>query len=300
MAASLALRATGHSKAVVQFELTERDIRRSLRVTVTIFVVIVALVVLLACANVANLLLASAAGRRREIGTRLAIGATRGRLVRQLMTESLILSGLALVVGLLVAQIALPALAARIQLPPEFDVSLDPRVFFVIAGLSLVVGLLTGLAPARWGYRTDVISTLKSDQTGAPSPLPRAWLRSLLIGGQAAISALLLVMAALLTRSLVESTSADLGFDIDRLITASISTRTAKGTVEGTDLTAIRDAVLHVPDVEAAAFASTPPFTVRMSPQPLNGLGVSRNDTSPEDLRHGRNSPASRPYLHRR
>jgi putative ABC transport system permease protein len=279
VAASLALSANGNAKAVVQFEPAERPMRRNTAVVVTIFVVIVALVVLLACANVTNLLLASAASRRREIGTRLAIGASRGQVVRQLMTESLLLSSIALAAGVVVANLALPAFARLIQIPPAVDVSPDLRLFIVIAVSSLAIGLLAGLAPARWAYHADVTAALKSDQTSAPLPLPRARLRSILIGGQAAISILLLVLAALLTRSVVESAYADLGFDLNRIVTASISTR---GPGSSIDPATIRDVVLRVPEVEAAAFATAPPFAGVMSPQRLNGAGIYRNDTSPE------------------
>ena len=132
----------------------------------------VGLIVLLACANVTNLLLASAASRRREIGTRLALGASRGRVVRQLLTESVLIGIVAGGFGLLVSSQVLPAFAALIQVPPTFDVSPDGLVYAFVGTLTIAVGIIAGLAPARFGRRGNLVSALQADQPSAPRRLP--------------------------------------------------------------------------------------------------------------------------------
>jgi predicted permease len=245
---------------------------------------IVGLVVLLACANVTNVLLASAAGRRREIGTRLAIGASRGRVVRQLLTESMMLGVAASAVGVLIAIASVSSLSRLLNVPVAVDVAPDPTVYAGVALVTVVIGVLAGLAPARYGGGGDITTSLKVDQLTAPLPLPRARLRSLLVGGQAAISVVLLVLAALLTRSLADSMFVDVGFDIDRVLTANVSTAGAPKT--GADHDAhwgqMREQVLAVPGVAGAAFGSLVPFDFGSAPQQLNGVRVSRNETTPE------------------
>ena len=275
--------------------------RRDTVVVGSVLMAIVGLVVLLACANVTNVLLASAAGRRREIGTRLAIGASRMRIFRQLLTESVLLGIAASAIALLGARALLPSLAAMMRVPNALDVSPDPTVYAFVGFLTIVVGVLAGMAPARYGYKGDITSSLKVDQLSAPLPLPRARLRSILIGGQAAISAVLLVLAVLLTRALVDSVFIDVGHDVDRLITVGIST---SGAPKGSSAYAahwsrMREDILGVPGVGAAAFASLPPFDGgRSAPQSFDGIRVSRNETTPEVLRRGWHPHRARPGVH--
>ena len=253
---------------------------------VAILMTTVGAVVLLACANVTNLLLASAASRRREIGTRLAIGASRGRIVRQMLTESLLLGLLGGALGLVIAIQILPSFAALIQVPPAFDVSPDFSVYAFVAMVTLAVGLIAGLAPARYGRGGDILSALNTDQHAAPRPMPRGVLRSMLIGGQAAVSIVLLVLAALLTRALVQTAGLDLGYDADRLMTVSLRSASS-GRISGAASTAEywREAVERVrqlPGVAGAALASVPPFDSGTAPQILNGHRINRNETSPD------------------
>jgi predicted permease len=256
---------------------------RQTAVVATVLLTIVGLVVLLACANVANVLLASAASRRREIGTRLAIGASRLRILRQLLTESLLLGTAGSIAGVLMARAVVSTLAATMRLPAALDVSLDATAYGFVALMTIAVGLLAGVAPARYGYRGDVMSALKIDQLSAPLPLPRARLRSLLVGGQAAISIVLLVLAALLTRALVSMMVLDAGLDVNRLITVSVSTAPAPG---GAQYSAywnrLREEVLGVAGVSGAAYASLPPFDSFTAIQAYDGVRVSRNETTPE------------------
>ena len=257
---------------------------RQTMVVGSVLMAIVGLVVLLACANVTNVLLASAAGRRREIATRLAIGASRMRIFRQLLTESVLLGLAASAIALFVARAMLPSLASMTRVPPAVDVSPDPIVYAFVGFLTIVVGVLAGMAPARYGYKGDVTTSLKVDQLSAPMPLPRARLRSILIGGQAAVSTVLLVLAVLLTRTLVDSVFVDAGYDVDRLITVSAGTA---GAPRDTGAYAaywsrMRDDIIGVPGVRAAGFASLPPFDSVSAPQFFDGIRVSRNETSPE------------------
>jgi predicted permease len=182
---------------------------------------IMALVVLLAAANVTNVLLASAAGRAREIGTRLALGAGRGRVVRQLMTESLLVGAAGGGLGFLGAFWSVATLAHWMQLPITFDVAPDYLIAAFAAGLTTTIGIAAGLAPARYIRHGDLVSALKTDRLGAPSAIRPGGLRSTLIAGQAAASVALLVIAALFTRSAVLATTADLGIDADHLLGVS-------------------------------------------------------------------------------
>ena len=253
---------------------------------VAILMTTVGAVVLLACANVTNLLLASAASRRREIGTRLAIGASRGRIVRQMLTESLLLGLFGGALGLVIAIQILPSFAALVQIPPAFDVSPDFAVYGFVAMVAIAVGLIAGLAPARYGRGGDVLSALNTDQHAAPRPMPRGFLRSLLIGGQAAVSIVLLVLAALLTRALVQTAGLDLGYDAERLMTVTVgsgSNRRISGAADTAEYwRAALERVRQLPGVAGAALASVSPFNMGSASQVLNGRQINRNETSPE------------------
>ena len=134
-----------------------------LALVVTIVLIVVGLVVLLACVNVANLQLASALARRREIGVRLALGAARGRIIRQLVTESLALGLAAGAIALLLTIWLGPALAAIVRLPVTVDMTPDVRVYLFLSLVSIAAGIGAGLAPARHGTRGDLLTPLKGD-----------------------------------------------------------------------------------------------------------------------------------------
>lgn len=256
-------------------------------VIAAIFMGLVGLLVLLACANVTNVLLANAASRSREIGTRLALGAGRGRVVRQLLTESVLLGLAGGVAGLTLAMWTTPPLAALVQVPEAYDVTPDGVVYAFVALLTIGVGLIAGLAPARYGRSGDVLSALKVDQSAAPTPLRRGRLRSLLIGGQATVSIVLLVVAALLTRSLVRAAFLDLGFDADRLMTVSTgnstnSRRWSPERIEAFWNTALAQ-IRQLPGVAGASLAGAPPFSGITASQVLpTGIRVNRNETTAE------------------
>jgi len=177
----------------------------------------VGLVLVVACANVANLLLARGASRTRELALRAALGASRGRLLRQLLTESLALAAVGGTLGVLVAAGATRLLAGipkeALPLPVAFDVRVDASVLAFAVGASLASTLLFGLLPAWRASRPELVPSLKADATGEGSLRRRITLRDALVVGQLALSLLLLVTGALLTRGLLAARGADLGYD---------------------------------------------------------------------------------------
>ncbi len=188
-----------------------------------VLVIVVTLVLLLACANVAGLLLSRAAYRQREIGLRLALGATRGRLVRQLLTESLLLSLGGLSVGLVVATWCahfLSKLGPPTDLPLSLPMALDGRVVLFALLVSLLTAILFGLLPALQSTRSNLVSSLKA--TGGFSATRRSRLRSGLVAGQVALSTVLLVGAGIFVRGLQSAHQVDLGFDPEGLVIASV------------------------------------------------------------------------------
>jgi predicted permease len=196
------------------------DRRRRYSTTIYGLFIVVALVLLIACANVANLLLARSALRGAEISLRLAVGAGRWRLVRQLLTESVLLAGLGGAVGVLFAfwgKGALVTLADRNTgiLPSELDLSLNWRVLVFTLAVSLLVGVLFGLAPAWRATDLDLATSLKQSRrtTGAVSRLSKG-----LIVAQVALSLLLLVGAGLFIRTLYNLQQVNLGFNPENLL----------------------------------------------------------------------------------
>ncbi len=173
---------------------------------------IVSLVLLIACANVATLLLAQGESRRREIGVRLALGAGRLRLLRQLLTESLLLSLLGAALGWLLASWLLDLAPALLPPGPlRIDVRLDQRVGIFTLVASLVTALLFGLAPALQASKIDVAPVLKGEATGRRSPRFSLW--NVLSVGQIALATVLVSGSGLLLRSFLYSQSIDPGFD---------------------------------------------------------------------------------------
>ena len=221
----------------------------------------IGLVLLLACVNVANLLLASAIARRSEIGVRLALGASRGRIARQLLTESLSLGLVGGATGLLFTIWLVPIFGAVAHAPITIDLAPDLRVYLFLGLVSVVAGFGAGLAPARHAMRDAPMSPLKgvSAREGAARP---SRLRSALVGTQAAASIVLLVFAALLTRAMVRATEVEVGFDAGRLLT--VTPAFGRGTHDAAGANAYWDLALErvraLPGVDSASLAGSPPF----------------------------------------
>ncbi len=177
----------------------------------------VGLVLMIACANVANMLLARGASRRRELAVRAAIGASRGRLVRQLLSESLVLALAGGGLGVLVAFAATRLLAGMrtdmLPVPVQFDMRLDGTVLAFAAIASLATAALAGLLPAWTASRPAIVPSLKADATGEGSVRRRVALRDALVVAQLSLSLVLLVAGALLARGLLAARGKDLGYD---------------------------------------------------------------------------------------
>jgi predicted permease len=185
-----------------------------------ILMAVVGMVLLIACANVANLLLARATGRRKEIAIRLALGAKRIRLVRQLLTESILLALVGGALGLLLAYWLLAALIGadlQLPLPVGDEVSIDRRVLLFAMLLSLVTGILFGLAPAAQASRPDVVPVLKNESVPAGvsrrGPGGRFTLRQTLVVAQIALSLVSLIGAGVFLRSLTRTQATNTGFE---------------------------------------------------------------------------------------
>ena len=195
------------------------------RAPVLLLLVVTGVVLLIACANIANLLLARAANRAAEMAVRLSIGASRGQLVRQLLLESCLLALLGGAAGLLVARWTLHGIAAL--LPPDVNQSLafelDSTALLFAAGLSIATGVLFGLFPALHSTRPDLVSTLKGT-TGQPSGTrAAARFRASLATAQIALSMALLISAGLFTRSLMNVSRVDLGLNTERLVVFGVA-----------------------------------------------------------------------------
>jgi predicted permease len=177
----------------------------------------VGLVLAIACGNVANMLLARGAARRREMAVRAAIGAGRARLVRQLLTESVVLAAVGGTAGVLLAGWAGRLLSGMhadwMPVPIHFEFQLDPAVLAFAAAASLGTTMLFGLAPALAASRVDLVGSLKADAAGEGPKRRRVTMRDALVVTQLALSLVLLVAGALLVRGLLKARGTALGFD---------------------------------------------------------------------------------------
>ncbi len=177
----------------------------------------VGLVLLIACANVANMLLARSTARGRELAIRAAIGAGRGRIVRQLLAEGLVLAVAGGSAGALIALWASRAVSgfgtSVFPIPVDFQVSLDATVLLFAVALSLLTAAIFGLVPAVSASKIDLVTALKASAGDTGGPRRRVTLRQALVVGQLALSLVLLVAGALLTRGLLAARGADIGYD---------------------------------------------------------------------------------------
>jgi putative ABC transport system permease protein len=261
--------------------------RQNLIVAGGLLLAIVGLVLLIACGNVANLLLARATARRQEIAVRLSLGANRARLMRQLLTESLLLSAIGGMGGILIAYWARTALwAFRPPFLPAtaLDLTFDARVVVFTVGVSLLTGILFGLAPALQSSRPDLVMELK-ERTSVPSGTRWYNARNLLVVGQVGLSFVALVSAGLFLRSLANAQQIDPGFDVDKLMILGINPGT-QGFNEARGRELYRRAIERLSGtagVETVTVATGVPLFG-------GGLGrtVFRDGRDPSDPRNGR------------
>lgn len=230
----------------------------------------VGLVLLIACANVAGMLLARASARQREISVRLAVGASRRRLVQQLLTESLVLGALGAALGVVLSSWLMRALATYelpIQVPLSLDLRLDGRVLAFTALAAVVTGVVAGLVPALRATRRDLASDLKGSVVAERVGARRWAARDLLVAGQIAFTALLLVVSGLLLRSLAASERADVGFRTDGIAFLSADAAMMQYTPEqGEQFWNEAERRLRaLPGVQYVATASRLPFSFNFS-----------------------------------
>ena len=188
---------------------------------------VVGLVLLIACANVAGMLLARASARRREISVRLAIGASRRRLVQQLLVEGMVIGSLGAIAAVACAWALIRGLlAVELPLPVEvpLDMRLDGRVLTFTLAVAMLTGLLAGLLPALKATAPSLVGDLRGEMPAARVGGRRWALRDVLVGTQVALTAVLLVVAGLLLRSVFESQRADVGFRPENLALLSFDT----------------------------------------------------------------------------
>ena len=219
------------------------------------------LVMLIACANIANLLLARGAGRRKEIAVRLAMGATRARLVRQILTESLVLAAIGGAVGIALAQGSVAAMAAANLVPPGLHLRPSLALAAFAAGLTLLTGILSGLAPALRIARENLAQVAQDSGFSSPGG-SRVRLGKVLIAGQVALSLALLAGAGLFIRTLRNLESVDLGFRRENALVVNVDA--SKLGYRGHRLRAFYDQLLErarrIPEVRSAGLGGMTPM----------------------------------------
>ena len=249
----------------------------------------VGLVLLVACANVANMLLARGAARQREMAIRAAVGASRSRIVRQLLSEGIVLAGAGGALGVLIAWWAGRALSGFgtdvFPIPIHFEFSIDRTVLAFASVASLGTALVFGLAPALTSSRPDLVPALKDD--GAGSGGRRLALSDALVVGQLALSLVLLVAGALLGRGLLAAQNTDLGFDPRPVSSLSFNLQMNGYDVDGSAAMRTRalQAIRALPGVVAASTASRLPLApdINMSGVLIPGLHAPQDEGAPTD-----------------
>ena len=237
-----------------------------LRKTLLVLLAAVGAVLLIGCVNLANLLLVRGAGREREVAIRAAMGGSRTRLVRQFLTESVLLAGLGGSVGVLVGWQLLLAMnrwIPRFLLPAEADVRLDARVLIFAAAIAVATGILFGIAPAVHGVRTDLVGSLKEGGRAATSGSGRKQIRNTLVVAEIALAFVLLSGAGLLLRSFYQLQQVNPGFDSTNVITMELPL-SLQQYPDGPRIVGYQQQVMEkvqaVPGVRSAAVANSLPL----------------------------------------
>jgi putative ABC transport system permease protein len=250
------------------------DLRNDYQDPLWLLLAITGLVLLIACANLANLLLARASAREREIAVRLALGASRPRLVRQLMLESLLLAIMGTAVGAFLARIAGQALIAFLsnaQEPLFLDLSMDWRLFAFLSAAALLTCMIFGLAPALRATRTEPAAAMKTGSRSFAGNRSRFGLRRVLVTAQVAVSLVLLVGALLFVRTLRNLVTLNTGFQRNGILVAQMNYD--KLHVPETGRLAFRNQLLEqvraVPGVEGAASSAIVPVSGASWSQPV-------------------------------
>jgi putative ABC transport system permease protein len=253
----------------------------------------VGLVLLIACANVANLLLVRAAARQKEIALRTALGASRMRIVRQMITESLLLAIVGGALGTLIATWGVQLLVSLSEgnIPPTANVKIDATVLGFTLLVSLLTGLLFGLAPAFRTMNVNLIDSLKDGVRGGGESTLTNRTRSLLVVFESAVAVMLLIGAGLLVRSLIELQRVDPGFDANNVLTLQVTLPMQKyDTPEkaANFFQELETRVANLPGVEVAGLVTELPLSGQPNDMPFTVEGrppVARNDAFGADFR---------------
>ncbi|MGH9747500.1 MAG: ABC transporter permease [Candidatus Acidiferrales bacterium] len=246
----------------------------------------VGVVLLIACANVANLLLARSLGRRKEFTLRSALGAAQGRLIRQLLTESVLLALVGGIVGLILGEAAIRfvKIFGPLNVPRLHELQLDPRVFAFTLAITLLTGILFGLAPALGAANENLVETLKEGGQRSGSGPGRQKIRSALLVSEVALALVLVIAAGLLVRTFFHLLEVDPGFNSTRVLTFEMTLSGAK--YPDRDKVAalyrqVLDRLQNIPGVQFAGVASPMPmsggqestaFMIPGRPRELNGF----------------------------
>jgi putative ABC transport system permease protein len=244
----------------------QNSIVADVRPKLLILSIAVGVVLLVACLNVASLLLSRALARRKEIAVRTALGAPRSVIIRQLLTESVLLALVAGTLGLGLSLAATRSLAnlAQGNLPQGIPIGVDAPVLLFTLIVSLLTGVAFGVFPALQLSRTDVNSTLRDEGRGSTGSRTHAQLKSLLVIGQVALSLLLLIIASLLVRSFSKLLNVDPGFDPHNVLTMNVSLPTSKYADAEKQITFFDELLRRVtalPGVQSAAVSAALPLT---------------------------------------
>jgi predicted permease len=247
--------------SLVPIDLGDQNQRQQLRSVATLLGCVVGAVLLIACANVANLLLSKAAARRREVAIRLALGASRWRIVRQLLTESVLLSAIGGAAGVFLAWLVVQGFQAAPPppgaLPIALDFTLDRRVLAFSLVLSVVTGLVFGAAPALQASRPGLVPALK-DEAFVPDGRSRRFnLKKVLVVTEVALSLLLLIAAGLFIKSLKTVQTIDAGLAVNELVTAPLGVNLLRYTrAQGREFyQRVIDRMEQMPGVKSASVA---------------------------------------------
>lgn len=257
----------------------------------------VVLLLLIACVNVTNLLLARGANRRGEFAMRIALGAGRNRMIRQLLTESLLLAMMGGALGLVVAEFGVRELVrlSPIELPRVVDIGVNGTVFAFALGITTVIGLGIGLLPALHASRGDLNAKLQ--QSSRRTAGGHQWMRRTLVIAEVSLALVLLVGAGLLFRSLSRLFAIDPGFDTSQLLTMQVQASGTRFDDEGTHrfFAQSLEKVRQVPGVSAAAFSSQLPLSGDLD----DGYGVQFESSmnNPEENRGAFRYAVSPGYL---
>jgi putative ABC transport system permease protein len=270
---------TNRGKTVYVSPMREQDVG-DIRPTLTMLSIGVAFVLLIACANVANLLLSRSSEREREVAVRAALGASRMRLFRQLLTESIFLAVIGGVLGLLLAYWATSTLVSLSpgNVPRIKDVSINRTVLVVTFGISVLTGIIFGLAPALHLSKSNLNDSLKEGaRAGAASPR-RHLLRRLLVITEMSMALMLLIGAGLIAKSFVQLRSVDMGFNPRNVVTAQISLSYSKYQDRGRQTEYFRqvlERMRSVPGVQSAGLINIIPVTGSDQYTPILAQGQS-------------------------